>query len=539
MNEHKVSRVEEELERLVRTGSSGGHWPSESEIRRRSVQRHRRRVGASAGAAVVLVIVIAVTSVAIVGPSSSRGNSTQAGATNHTGVTNHIDSAVELTSLVQQTTTLNSAAEAKVAQAEEEFSLKILGQLVTRSSSANQLVSPFSLSEALAMALLGARGQTATQIAQALGLSKLSQSEQALGWASLDEDLVGAATHDHIGFEDANSAWTQKGFPIEPDFLKNLKSEFGAGVWQTDFDNDPTSAIRSVNAWVSQETDGQIPSLLQPSDIPPTTAAVLLNAVLFEAQWAAQLTNTSSGVFHAPGGDVAATFMSPSVDDVNYLSSFGPDLDALQLPYWNGTGQQGNRPTSRYAALLLMPTSGSLSQVRGESRFHESQRHHRRHVESGRFSSGARIEDLVEPPTGSGSSRTRDHRRIRLRSRLLGTQHHRHADQRGETASNVEDHQVGNRCFCRNSRRPYTDGRQVHASSDVQPPVPVHDPGHQDRCHPVRIGGQLPRRLGLRLGLRDCALALKSKFSTHTCSLILIFDCLPKSGPITTNIRNI
>jgi len=280
-------------------------------------------------------------------------------------MTNHIGSAVELTSLVKQTTTLNSAAETEVAKAEEEFSLKILGQMVTRSSSANQLMSPFSLSEALAMALLGARGQTAIQIAQALGLSKLSTQEEALGWASLDEDLVGAATHDHIGFSDANSVWTQKGFPIEPGFLKNLKSEFGAGVWQTDFDHDPTSAIRSVNAWVSQETDGQIPSLLQPSDIPPNTVSVLLNAVLFEAQWVTQLIDTSSGVFHAPSGDVSATYMSPPVDDLDYLASFGPDLDALQLPYWNGTGQQGNRPKSRYAALLLMPTSGSLSQFVG------------------------------------------------------------------------------------------------------------------------------------------------------------------------------
>ncbi len=147
--------------------------------------------------------------------------------------------------------------------------------------------------------------------------------------------------------------------------MDNLKSEFGAGVWQTDFDRDPASAIRSVNAWVSQETDGQIPALLQPSDIPQSTVSVLLNAVLFEAQWDTQLTDTSSGVFHVPGGDVSATYMSPSVGDSDYLSSFGRDLDALQLAYWNGAGQHGNRPPSRYAALLLMPTSGSLGQFVG------------------------------------------------------------------------------------------------------------------------------------------------------------------------------
>ncbi len=356
MTERKAPRIEEQLESLVRTGSSGTHWPSASEIRQRSVRRRRRRLGAVGSAALVLVIVIAVISAAIVGPGSTHGTPAQA------GVSTHIGSAVELTSLVQQTRMLDSAAETKVAHAEEEFSLKILQQLVNQSSSANQLVSPFSLSEALAMSLLGARGQTATQIAQALGLSKLSTSEQALGWASLDDDLVVAAIHDHIALKDATSVWTQKGIPIEAGFLNNLKSEFGAGVWQTDFDHDPTAAVRSVNAWVSQNTDGQIPSLLQPGDVPQSTVAVLLNAVLFEAQWDAQLTDTSTGVFHAPGGDVSATYMSPSDSDSDYLSSFGPNLDAVQLAYWNGTGQNGNRPPSRYAALLLMPTSGSLGQ---------------------------------------------------------------------------------------------------------------------------------------------------------------------------------
>src|SRR6202034_2919455 len=97
---------------------------------------------------------------------------------------------VELTSLVEQIRTLNQADEAKVANAEEQFSLKILGQLVDGSSDSNQLVSPFSLAETLAMAQLGASGQTATQLSQALGLNNLSASQRSLGWASLDDDLV-------------------------------------------------------------------------------------------------------------------------------------------------------------------------------------------------------------------------------------------------------------------------------------------------------------------------------------------------------------
>ena len=92
---------------------------------------------------------------------------------------------------------------------------------------------------------------------------------------------------------------------------------------------------------------------------------MLLNAVLFEAQWVTQLTETQPGEFNTPGGKTPVTYMRPFGTEDDFLSSIGQSLDAVQLPYWNGSGQEGNRPTSRYAALLLMPTSESLSQFAG------------------------------------------------------------------------------------------------------------------------------------------------------------------------------
>jgi serpin B len=358
------SRVDEELAGLAGAHLAGDKWPSESEIRSRSMKLHRRRVAMSGFGAVVLLVAIAVTSASLVGGPSTPHQTTLptlSGEPAGTHVSAQVGSAVELTSLAEPAHSQNSTDEQKIATAEEEFSLKILDQLLSGSSTGNQLVSPFSLAEALTMAQLGARGETATQLAKALGVNDLSASDQASGWASLDEDLVSAAAHDHISLKSANSVWTQKGFPVKAPFLESLKSEFGAGVWQADFANDPAAAIRSINAWVSQATDGQIPTLLQPGDAPPSTAAVLLNAVLFDAQWATQLARTQPGEFYAPSGRTSVTYMSPEGTDSEFPSSIGPNLDAVQLPYWNGSAQNGNRPSSRYAALLLMPTSGSLS----------------------------------------------------------------------------------------------------------------------------------------------------------------------------------
>jgi serpin B len=51
--------------------------------------------------------------------------------------------------------------------------------------------------------------------------------------------------------------------------------------------------------------------------------------------------------------------MSAGGDD-EQDASIGSGLDAVELPYWNGA--QNERAPGRYAAMFLMPTSGSLAQ---------------------------------------------------------------------------------------------------------------------------------------------------------------------------------
>jgi serpin B len=325
----------------------------------------RRRRLSGAGLGIVLVAVaVAVASTTSPGPGRSAIHSPSTNVV----ASAHIGDAVELTARTSGTVVApgsqSAADEAAVAKAEEEFSLQILQQLATGSatSDSNQLISPFSLSEALAMTLLAARGDTASQIAHVLHVGKISSDEQAEGWNALDTDVVKAAVDDHLSLRDANSIWTQTGFPVKSAFLSALNREFGAGVWQTNFAHSPTAAVASINAWVSQATKGLIPSLLNSGDTPSSTAAVLLNAVLFEAQWATQLTSTTTAPFYSPGGTEQTTFLSPPAALSGFKASVGDGLDAVELPFWNGSF---DHMPGRFAALIVMPTKGSLAQFIG------------------------------------------------------------------------------------------------------------------------------------------------------------------------------
>lgn len=320
----------------------------------RKTAADRRRSFVFIGSAVVvlgLVVALVVASMSPGGNKHRRSEQDGSAAIQET----HVANAVELSAKTSSMPTSKSAERA-VAEAENEFSLRLFRELT--GGSANQLVSPFSLYQALAMTLLGARGQTASQMTASMNLSSVTVKELQAGLSTLDADLANAGRADHIDLRDANSIWTGKGWPINKTYLENIKSTFDAGVWQANFANDPAAADAAINAWVSAITDGRITSLVDPSDTPPDTAAVLLNAVLFEAKWAVQLTQTSQGTFESPNGAVPVTYLSPATGDTGFQTSTKDGATTVELPYSNGT--PGQTP-GRYAALLIMPSNGSLS----------------------------------------------------------------------------------------------------------------------------------------------------------------------------------
>jgi serpin B len=284
---------------------------------------------------------------------------TPKGRSSAIGVAARVGGAYELAALDGVTTPASSGAdEQAVALGEEGFGLNVLRSLVDDSPTSNNLVSPLSLAAALAMAGIGTRGQTAAQLDDALLLGGLRDSARARGWTQLQADLAAGAEGDRVAFDDANSIWAQTNFPVRDAFLRSIEQEFSAGVWFANFEGQPNAAVQAVNGWVSNATKRHITSLLQPSDV-AQAAAILLNAVYFKARWASPFATTASGTFYGPNGNATVNYLVH--EDASLAVAVGGGLDAVQLPYWNGS--QGT--PGRYAALVLMPTSGSLAQFVG------------------------------------------------------------------------------------------------------------------------------------------------------------------------------
>jgi serpin B len=121
----------------------------------------------------------------------------------------------------------------------------------------------------------GAANATATQMATALHftlpLDRLDAAFDALDLALTTPPADAGTGAFQISV--ANSTWTQKGFSILPTYLDNLAVSFGSGVDQVDFVGAPETARAAINSWVSDETQGEIPTLFEREPSPRPRAS--------------------------------------------------------------------------------------------------------------------------------------------------------------------------------------------------------------------------------------------------------------------------
>jgi serpin B len=219
----------------------------------------------------------------------------------------------------------------------------------------NASLSPYSISQALAMAWAGARGTTEDQMSRVLHFS-LPQERLHPAFDALDLAITSPsalADQGQFVLTLANSVWADRTFSLLPGYLDTLAVNYGAPVRLVDFINAPQTARLAINQWVGQETAGLIPQLLGPLDISAYTRVVLTNAIYFKAKWNSPFSKngTAPGTFHlADGTDLTVDTM---VQTSNWAYATGTDFQAVELPYLG-------YDTSM---IVVLPATGKLAAV--------------------------------------------------------------------------------------------------------------------------------------------------------------------------------
>ena len=141
----------------------------------------------------------------------------------------------------------------------------------------SRMVSPVSVLYALGMTANGAAGETKKQMEQALYNGEPAEDFNGYFRAFADS-LPNSET---CKLAVADSVWLNANFTPAEAFLQTCALSFDADIFGMDFARE--DAVGRINGWTSEKTDKMIPQILD--YLSPTSPAVLVNAVLFDAKW--------------------------------------------------------------------------------------------------------------------------------------------------------------------------------------------------------------------------------------------------------------
>ncbi len=217
-----------------------------------------------------------------------------------------------------------------------------LMQYAAAQEAENPVLSPLSAYLCLAMLMPGANENTKAEFEKILGADWDYVSALAADIAAQLEKTGGSTKLDL-----ANSIWTDDDKAvIEEEWLKTVKAYFGPDIYSADLPSD--GALKAINKWVNDKTNGMIPKL-HDDYYDKDTIMVLLNALYMKADWAHKFegNDTYDREFtKADGSTVTVPFMNMFEAYESYIKTDG--AEGIMLPYDDG----------RLAFIALKPDDG-------------------------------------------------------------------------------------------------------------------------------------------------------------------------------------
>lgn len=192
----------------------------------------------------------------------------------------------------------------------------------------NWTLSPYSARLCLAMLANGAKGETQTELLDALQIDDLDAFNQ-----SVKELLEAYDSYARImSLDTANSIWINQSWfngkgAFLPDFVEKMDENYRATVEEV----TNKDSVERVNAWANEKTNGKIPTILTEDNREFVTA--LVNAVYFKAAWENEFpaNRTEQEAFTNADGTTGTVDMMHQTNGFGYYAT--PGVEALKMDY--------------------------------------------------------------------------------------------------------------------------------------------------------------------------------------------------------------
>lgn len=228
---------------------------------------------------------------------------------------------------------------------ESDFSFRIWKEVDKRTEGA-YILSPLSLRLMLGMVLDGARGETADEIAAALGFAvRHDEAVPAMdAWARRTlHQLPALDKQTRLTMGDA--LFVNQRYPLLETYRRHVGTIYDATVENRDFSRTKET-LSAINGWCKRQTNGLIPKVLD--TLYPDMMAVVMNAVYFKGVWTDPFRKelTKEETFTRENGTRTQLPMMKTQKSFAYAEN--EQLQAVRLPYGNES----------FAMTVLLPKAG-------------------------------------------------------------------------------------------------------------------------------------------------------------------------------------
>ena len=197
--------------------------------------------------------------------------------------------------------------------------------------------SPYSIVAAMSMCLAGARNNTENQLKKLFNLTNSSNEE--IHKMNLEVHKYLKGSDGNVSLNIANKIYQSNSYKVKKEFLDTLKTFYETTSEGLDFSNAVTSA-KTINDWVSGQTNKKIQNLVPESAIDKLTKLILVNAIYFKGNWEISFDKKqtfSDQFILSDQSEKTIQMMSLNGKHWNYVNE--PEnlkLSALTLPYSGG-----------------------------------------------------------------------------------------------------------------------------------------------------------------------------------------------------------
>jgi len=240
-----------------------------------------------------------------------------------------------------------SEKSAKIISADNQFGFEIFQKVnASLTEPKNTMISPLSVSLALAMVYNGTEGNTKLQMEEMLHKANLTSDDINTSYKDLVSSLI---SHDpKVELSISNAIFYRNTFNIKSDFITTDQNYYLAEVSGLDF-SKTAETLNTVNSWVNTKTKGKIEKIIE--KVNPEDVMYLLNAIYFNGEWIYRFDpkETYDLSFIREGNSVIQVPTMYIENPFNYFSN--TDFQLLEMPYGSG----------KYSMLIFLPYEGKTT----------------------------------------------------------------------------------------------------------------------------------------------------------------------------------